>query len=57
MEGYAKQTFLALLNPYGTVVHTYPGIIDKVKPSIKKHGYAYYLGSKQTSMIPDSLIK
>ena len=57
MEGYAKQTFLALLNPYETVVHTYPGIIDKVRPSMEKHGYAYYMGSKQTSMIPDSLIK
>ncbi len=57
METYAKQTFLALLNPYETVVHTYPGIIDKVRPSMEKHGYAYYMGSKQTSMIPDSLIK
>lgn len=57
MEGYAKKTFLALLNPFGTVVHTYPGIIDKVKPSVEKFGYAYYMGSKQTSMIPDSLIK
>lgn len=57
MERYAKKTFLALSNPYGTVVHTYPGIIDKVKPSIEKNGYAYYMGHKQTSMIPDSLIK
>lgn len=57
MEEYAKKTFLALLNPYGTVVHTYPGIIDKVKPSIGKHGYAYYVGCKQTAVIPDSLIK
>lgn len=40
MERYAKQTFLALLNPYETVVHTYPGIIDKVRPSMEKHGYA-----------------
>ena len=56
MEGYAKKTFLALLNPFGTVVHTYPGIIDKVKPSVEKFGYAYYMGSKQTSMIPNSLI-
>lgn len=57
MEEYAKKTFLALLNPYGTAARVYPGIIDQVKPSLQKHGYAYYMGSKQTSVIPDSLIK
>lgn len=56
MEEYAKKTFLALLNPYGTVIHTYPGVIDQVRPSLRENGYAYYMGYKQTSMIPETLI-
>ena len=54
-EAYAKKSFVALKNPYDTVLEVYPGIIDEVKPSLALRGYAYYAGYKDTKAIPDTL--
>lgn len=56
IEAYAKKTFLALLNPYQTVVNTYPGVIDQVEPALGQWGHACYVGYKQTDAIPETLI-
>lgn len=57
MKAFAKKTFLALKNPYHTVEHVYPNVIDEVEPTLEKYGYAYYTGYKQTEAIPQSLIQ
>lgn len=56
MEKYAKKTFLALINPYNTVIRTFPTAIDEVTKNINKFNYCYYLGVKNTKQIPKSLI-
>ncbi|WP_312443473.1 amidase family protein [Lacrimispora sp.] len=55
LETYAKKTFLALKNPYCTVNQVYPRIIDLVAPSLEKHGFAWYIGIKDTPVIPEKL--
>ena len=57
IEQYAKKTFLALKNPFNTVVRVNPLIIDKVEQSLKDNDYAYYVGTKNTNVIPDSLLE
>ena len=57
IETYAKKTFLGLKNPYGFVNAVYPHIIDRVAEEQARHGEVYYLGIKDTPMIPESLIK
>lgn len=51
LEYYAKKTFLALKNPYKTVLNVYPNIIDNVKYNIDNFGYSYYMGIKNTNTI------
>lgn len=53
----AKKSFLALKNPYKSVCAVYPGVIDRVEAARIQHGEAYYMGVKDTLMIPDPLIK
>jgi hypothetical protein len=55
LETYAKKTFLALKNPYGTVNKVNPRIIDLVASSHQKHGFAWYTGIKDTPVIPEEL--
>lgn len=55
IEQYAKKTFLALKNPYQTVIRTYPKVIDEVNTSLERWGYACYTGYKQTETIPKTL--
>ncbi|WP_051835351.1 amidase family protein [Lacrimispora celerecrescens] len=55
LETYAKKTFLALKNPYCTVNQVNPRVIDLVAPSLEKHGFAWYTGVKDTSVIPGEL--
>ncbi len=57
IETYAKRSFLALKNPYGSVAAVYPGIIDRAAAVQAQHGAAYYMGVKDTPMIPDRLIR
>ncbi|GEK89695.1 Amidase [Alkalibacterium putridalgicola] len=51
MRHLAKKTFIALQNPYHTVVKVYPQIIDKVK-----NDHFSYIGVKDRPEIPDSLV-
>ena len=55
IEIYAKKTFLALKNPYGTVNKVDPRIIDLVAPTLEEHGFAWYTGIKDTPVIPVKL--
>lgn len=48
----AKQTFLALLNPYHSVITSYPNVIDKLNEKEDSH----YLGVKNVSTIPPQFI-
>lgn len=57
MERYAKQTFLAMKNPYHTVTKVFPLAIDQVRSSVANFGTACYTGYKDTSAIPESLKK
>ncbi len=57
LENYAKKTFLALKNPYHTVIKVNPLIIDLVAPSLEKHGAVWYTGIKNTNGIPAELKK
>lgn len=57
METFAKKTFLALKNPYGTVTACYPKVINEVRASLSENGYAYYAGYKNTDGIPGALIE
>lgn len=57
IEAFAKRSFLALKNPYGSVAAVHPGIIDRVSAALAIHGNAYYMGIKDTPMIPGQLIK
>lgn len=56
IEDFAKKTFLALKNPYHTVETVYPGAIDGVRSFMEQFGEVYYMGCKQTSVIPQTLI-
>ncbi len=56
VETYAKRSFLALKNPYGTVSAVYPGIIDRAAAARAQQETAYYMGVKDTPMIPEGLI-
>lgn len=56
IETYAKKSFLALKNPYGSVTSVYPGIIDRVAEVRTQCGQAYYMGVKDTDMIPRTLV-
>ena len=38
MKAFAKKTFLALKNPYHTVEHVYPNVIDEDEPTLEKSG-------------------
>lgn len=56
LEEYAKKTFLALKNPFGTVVSVDPLVIDKASYSFEINDCAYYVGVKNTNVIPQSLL-
>nr|WP_288827319.1 amidase family protein [uncultured Clostridium sp.] len=55
IESYAKKTFLALKDPYHTVVSVRPGIIDRVSSFLEKQGTVWYTGIKNTDAIPAEL--
>lgn len=57
IEAFAKKTFLALKNPYDTVMKTWPGVIDQVKPALASWGHVYYTGYKETEAIPETLMR
>lgn len=57
VESFAKKTFLALQNPYHTVEEVYPNAIDSVRISMEQFGNARYVGCKQTSVIPQTLLE
>lgn len=57
IEPYAKKTFAALKNPYGTVTAVHPKVIDLVAETGQKCGGAFYTGIKDTEMIPAGLMK
>ncbi|MDR2860898.1 MAG: hypothetical protein LBV66_03585 [Elusimicrobiota bacterium] len=56
LETFAKKTFVALKNPFNTVKSVNALAIDKVEQSFAKNNRAYYMGIKDTNVIPDSLI-
>lgn len=55
IERYAKKTFLALKDPYHTVITVKPGIIDRVSTFLESQGAAWYTGIKNTDAIPAEL--
>ncbi len=57
IEDYAKKSFLALKNPFNTVSYVNPLVVDQVSHSIEKNGFAYYMGVKDTHIIPQSFLK
>lgn len=50
---YAKKTFIALKNPFGSVEKVYPAVIDKVADDEQSR----YLGIKNVHQIPKSLLQ
>ena len=56
IEAYAKKTYVALKNPFQTVFSVNPLVIDEVSNSFKENNCAYYVGVKNTVVIPQSLI-
>lgn len=54
---FAKKTFLALKNPYHTVIKVQPLIIDEAKEYYDRGNDVYYVGVKNTNVIPSSFIK
>lgn len=54
---FAKKTFLALKNPYHTVIKVQPLIIDEAKEYYDRGSDVYYVGVKNTNVIPSSFIK
>lgn len=51
IETYAKKTFLALKNPYHTVIRVKPGVIDQVASFLENQGAVWYTGIKNTKAI------
>lgn len=56
LETYAKKTFLALKNPHRTVIDVRPQIIDEAADFLKHDQTVYYVGVKNTNVIPSALI-
>ncbi|MGX6962353.1 amidase family protein [Vagococcus xieshaowenii] len=52
IKEYAKKTFVAISNPYKSVIKTYPNSIDNISDS-----NGYYFGTKNVSLISNDLIK
>lgn len=55
LENYAKKTFLAIKNPYHTVIKVNPCIIDQAALLGEEHGSVWYTGVKGTQVIPGEL--
>ncbi|MEY8352144.1 amidase family protein [Lachnospiraceae bacterium 54-53] len=55
LEDYARKTFLALKNPYHTVIKVNPGIIDQAASILESSGYVRYTGVKDTPAVPEEL--
>lgn len=48
VKEYAKKTFVAMKNPYNSVIRTFPNVINKVN----EENESYYLGVKNIEKIP-----
>ena len=55
IEHYAKKTFLALKDPYHTVITVKPGIIDRAASFLENQGEVWYTGIKNTDAISAEL--